>query len=112
MATPAWQPRAGLPASASMAGPQGLWGPPGVPMNQGHAPPQLPLPGAPPLNFPPQMSGSLPPFGNPNQLSPASGSGLQPSRPVSFWLYVSALHIPTFVVHYDLLAERLLVMMW
>jgi transcription elongation regulator 1 len=81
MATPAWQPRAGLPASASMAGPQGLWGPPGVPMNQGHAPPQLPLPGAPPLNFPPQMSGSLPPFGNPNQLSPASGSGLQPSRP-------------------------------
>jgi hypothetical protein len=44
-----------------MAGPQGLWGPPGVPINQGHAPPQLPLPGA-PLNFPTQMSGSLPPL--------------------------------------------------
>jgi hypothetical protein len=58
------------------------------------------------------MSGSLAPFGNPNQLSPASGSGLQPSRPVSFWLFDSAFHIPTFVVHYDLLAERLLVMMW
>jgi hypothetical protein len=52
------------------------------------------------------MSGSLAPFGNPNQLSPASGSGLQPSRPVSFWLHFSAFHILTFVVHYDLLAER------
>jgi hypothetical protein len=45
-----------------MAGPQGLLGPPGVPINQGHAPPQLPLPGAPPLNFPTQMSGSLAPL--------------------------------------------------
>jgi hypothetical protein len=57
------------------------------------------------------MSGSLAPFGNPNQLSPASGSGLQPSRPVSFLLYV--VHsIYLLLLYTDLLAERLLVMMW
>jgi hypothetical protein len=50
----------------------------------------------PPLNFPPQMSRSLAPFGNPNQLSPALGSGLQPSRHLSFSLDVNAFHSTHF----------------